>query len=256
MVTDIVSDDSTQAQALGKLGFIGYGSEELVKKEVGFFSYGSTNLPRPSQITLDLIGHGRADVYADIQGSIFGKAMYNSQAILDEIKRETRYSLDYEMQELIRTKRLSAKMQARIEAQASIDPSDFEEMRMPSREAARKMKMNAQELQRAMLSENASIFDNPDLLGMVRRSLEFGYLRETKTFNQFRGKDKIVNQVYSPILPYASRSAVDTEQAVMRSGDVFSPEGKILLGGDKVAAMEDISVRIRRRGRQSHVESI
>jgi len=36
----------------------------------------------------------------------------------------------------------------------------------------------------------------------------------------------------------------------MRSGDVFSPEGKILLGGDKVAAMEDIGVRIRRRGRQ------
>jgi len=76
-------------------------------------------------------------------------------------------------------------MQARIEAQASIDPNDFEEMRMPSREAAQRMKINAQELQRAMLSENTSIFDNPDLLGMVRRSLEFGYVRETKTFNEF-----------------------------------------------------------------------
>jgi len=185
MVTDIVSDNSTQAQALAKLGFIGYGSEELVKKELGFFSYGSTNLPRPSQITLDLIGHGRSDVYADIQGAIFGKAMYNSEAIRDEIRRETKYSLGHEMDELLRTKRLSPRMQARIEAQASIDPNDFEEMRMPSREAAQRMKINAQELQRAMLSENTSIFDNPDLLGMVRRSLEFGYVRETKTFNEF-----------------------------------------------------------------------
>jgi len=228
MVTDLISaeDSNSIVARLQKLGIIGVGSEELLKKEVSLAA-GQKLDQGITGITMQLsTGHGNELVGADVQALIFHREMYdpvNNPTLREEIKKRT-VSIQQELRDLQNGK-ISSRLRDRIERAVNIDPNDWENLRFASQGTARQYRQDALALQSALLRGKTKIQNIPELLKTASNMLKQDHFRIFKQMDivmpdGFR-RDAYLNL---PTLPFSQRNAIDTEERVSNSA------GRMILG--------------------------
>lgn len=238
MVADVLGPDSENVLELQKLGYIGVGSEELLKKEVSLGA--GSRIPNKNPITGITMqissGHGNELVNADIQGMIFHSDMYGpgNETIRGEIRKNAA-KIKQDLADL-KSGKISARIRDKIERGANIDVDDWANLRFSSRPAAIKFRSEAIDLQRAILSGEQSIQNIPGLLNRAQRLLTRDFFKTDRSFtNITKGGVAQTELLNLPILPFSQRNAIDTEARVSNAGD------EIVLGG-RFADRETIQV--------------
>lgn len=238
MVADVLGPDSENVLELQRLGYIGVGSEELLKKEVALGA--GSRIPNKNPITGITMqissGHGNELVNADIQGMIFHSDMYGpgNETIRGEIRKNTA-KIKQDLADL-KSGKITSRLRDKIERGANIDVDDWESLRFSHRQAAIKFRSEAIDLQRAILSGEQNIQNIPGLLSRAQKLLTRDFFKTDRSFTNITPggvvQDKLLNL---PILPFSQRNAIDTEVRVSNAGD------EIILGG-RFADRETIQV--------------
>lgn len=238
-VTDIM--DTNVTRALAKLGYIGAGSNELLKGEVTFGRVAAEGVPsRAGQaITMSMFsGHPNETVVADLQGLIFHREVYGSQ-LAKEI-RKTGEFLKSDLEEFATKGVITPRVRRNIERAASINPEDFESLHFKSYSSAARYRDNALQLQARILSgENPR--NIPELANQIVdiSSREF-YRGVAKTYQTVDGGREVTQSLSLPNLPFSHRSAIDTEfryatagqaPVIGEAGAQFSTKANISLAG-------------------------
>lgn len=238
MVADVLGPDSENVLELQRLRYIGVGSEELLKKEVGLAA--GSRIPNKNPITGITMqissGHGNELVNADIQGMIFHSDMYGpgNETIRSEI-RKNEAKIKQDLADL-KSGKISARIRDKIERGANIDVNDWDNLRFSSRQAAIKFRSEAIDLQRAILSGDQKIQNIPGLLKRAERMLTRDFFKTDRQYVNITKAGTAVNDFLNlPILPFSQRNAIDTEVRVSNAGD------EIILGG-RFADRETIQV--------------
>ncbi len=238
MVADILGPDSGNVLELQRLGYIGVGSEELLKKEVSLAAGSRVPNKNPiTGITMQISsGHGNELVNADIQGMIFHSDMYGpgNETIRGEI-RKNKAKIEQDLADL-RSGKITSRLRDKIERGANINVDDWENLRFSHRQAAIKFRSEAIDLQRAILSGEQKIQNIPGLLQRAQKLLTRDFYKSDRLYTDIKSTGKIMdNYLNLPILPFSQRNAIDTEVRVSNAGD------EIILGG-RFADRETIQV--------------
>jgi len=248
MVTDLISADDPNSivARLQKLGIIGVGSEELLKKEVSLAA-GQRLDQGITGITMQLsTGHGNELVGADVQGLIFHREMYdpvNNPTMREEIKKRTA-SIQEELNDLQRGK-ISSRLRDRIERAVNIDPSDWQNLRFSSQATATQYRQDALALQSALLRGQTKIQHIPELLKNASNMLKQDHFRIFKQMDIIT-RDNVMPNAYLnlPTLPFSQRNAIDTEDRVSNSagrmvlGDLVDDRKKIRTNIDGIGEVD------------------
>jgi len=195
-------------EMLSRFGVVGYGSEELFKKETLF---GRMTLPgesmiRGQAITLDPIGHfGEERVYADVQANIFHSAHMKRKTMID-MMRQNQQMWKEEIQEMLDTGVVPQRLLRKFEQQARLDVNMWEEYGFANRRLAERYRDEAMELMN-LIRNGAKPSELPELANRIMKQSHKSVIRET---TKAGGRVK----VYQPVLPMAQRQAVDTEGVV------------------------------------------
>jgi len=173
-MTDVIAyQDNKIVQRLLNLGYIGVGSEELLKKEVSFAA-GQRLEKGITGITMQIsAGHGQDLVASDVQGLIFHKEMYNPQnnpTLRDELRKQVR-GLEGELNDLKRGK-ISSRMREKITRGVNTDVSNWKNLRFKSRLSAERYRKDAIKLQQKLLMGEVKIQDIPDLMNTAANMLK------------------------------------------------------------------------------------
>ena len=239
MVTDVLSSENENVLELQKLGYVGVGSEELLKKEVALAA--GSRIPNKNPITGITMqissGHGNELVNADIQGLIFHSDMYGpgNEAIRGEIKKhEAKVRQDLAD---LKNGKITSRLRDKIERGANIDVDDWEGLRFSHRQAAIKFRSEAIDLQRAILSGEQEIQNIPGLLKRAQKLLTRDLYKQDRLYTNIARTGKVMDTYLNlPILPFSQRNAIDTEARVSNAGN------EIILGG-RFADRETIQVQ-------------
>ena len=239
MVADILGPDSGNVLELQRLGYIGVGSEELLKKEVSLAAGSRVPNKNPiTGITMQISsGHGNELVNADIQGMIFHSDMYGpgNETIRGEI-RKNEAKVRQDLADL-KNGKITSRLRDKIERGANIDVDDWEGLRFSHRQAAIKFRSEAIDLQRAILSGEQEIQNIPGLLKRAQKLLTRDLYKQDRLYTNIARTGKVMDTYLNlPILPFSQRNAIDTEARVSNAGN------EIILGG-RFADRETIQVQ-------------
>lgn len=188
-------------------GFLGYGSEELLKDETLFarlLGVEPSGIRAGQAITMEPRAHAGAERFvADVQANVFHSEMFQDQATLKQLRMNLD-EVNKEVSDMIVRGHVSKKMINRFKEQAMIDVEDWEAAGFKSKSVAMQFRANAEEILNFILSGG-----RPD---------EFPKFAN-KIINQaakdvFRTTIKRGRPVYQPVLPFAQRQSVDTEDVI------------------------------------------
>jgi hypothetical protein len=239
-VTDIMDTDVTRA--LAKLGYIGAGSNELLKGEVTLGRAAAEGLsPGAGQaVTMSMFsGRPNEAVVADLQGLIFHREVYGSQ--LAKEVRKTRQFLESDLEQFKSSGTITSRVKRSIDRAASISVDDWENLNFKSYSNAARYRDNALQLQSRLLSgENPR--NIPELANqIVDISAREHYRGIAKQYRTIGANGREVTETLSlPNLPFSNRSAIDTEfryatagqsPAIGEAGAEFSTKANISLKG-------------------------
>jgi hypothetical protein len=210
-------------QRLARLGYIGAGSTELLKKEISFARLaapGSEELgPHVGQqITMQINkGHGRDMVYSEPQAMLFHREQYgedfarqvgeSAQVLEGEIKN---------ISEGIVSERLRRSILN--DATLDVEGMDLETLveRFGSRENAVRIRTNAKNLQQVLSSGNVRVNEIPEVANQLLNQAQRDAFRTGKTYKRFVGGKVQDMPIFNYAMPYAQRQAIDTEGRVSR----------------------------------------
>jgi hypothetical protein len=161
MVSDVLAaEKGNNVYELQRLGYIGVGSEELLKSEVSLAAGKRIPGRNPiSTITMQLsTGHGNEMINADIQGLIFHKQMYGpgNDVIRGEISKNAK-QIQQDIEEFRRGK-ISSRLRDKVQRGANIDVENWESLRFSSRSSAVKFRQEAIELQANILRRRTGAY--------------------------------------------------------------------------------------------------
>lgn len=215
---------------LARLGFIGAGSTELLKKEISFARLtapGSEELgPHVGQqITMQInTGHGRDMVYSEPQAMIFHREQYG-QDFARQVN-ESAQVLEGEIKN-ISEGIVSERLRRSILNDAALDVEgmDLETLveRFGSRENAIRIRTNARNLQTVLSSGNVRVNEIPEVANQLLNQAQRDAFRTGKTYKRFVGGQVKDMPIFNYAMPYAQRQAIDTEGRISRgvSGKVL-----------------------------------
>lgn len=233
LVDDTGAAVTSKAYRLGQLGYWGAGSHALNKGEVSFariLAPGSDGLgPNAGQaLTMNLVvGETPDRVYSDIQGMIFHRDEYLGAQ--EQITRNVD-QLEKEINLIMKEGKISHSVRQTIARDAAIDLDAWQQMELPSRRAAERMKAQAMELQQTLMRGDIKVNEIPDLANKLLRYAQRSTFRERGSYKVYEGGSVREVPLLHALMPYSQRSGVDTEGRVSRGlGD------KIL--GEKVSAL-------------------
>ena len=210
---------------LARLGYIGAGSTELLKKEISFgrlAAPGSEELgPHVGQqITMNInTGHGRDMVYSEPQAVIFHREQYGK-----EFKRQVQESAEVLKGEIENISKgiVSERMRRSILSDAALDLEgmDAETLveRFGSRENAVRIRTTARNLQQMLSSGQVKVNEIPELANQLLKQAQREAFVTKKTYKRYVGGKVDDIDVFNYVMPYAQRQAIDTEGAVSRRG--------------------------------------
>ena len=213
-------------QRLGRLGYVGAGSTELLKKEISFgrlAAPGSEELGRNvgQQITMNIsTGHGRDMVYSEPQAMIFHREQYGQ-----DFQRQVSESAEALKAEIknISDGIVSERMRRSIISDAALDvegmdPTTLVE-RFGSKQNALDIRTTARNLQQHLSSGTVRVNEIPELANELLKQAQREAFRTGKTYRAFRpGQNNVDVEIFNFAMPYAQRQAIDTEGAVSRRG--------------------------------------
>jgi hypothetical protein len=210
-------------QRLARLGFIGAGSTELLKKEISFARLaapGSEELgPHVGQqITMQInTGHGRDMVYSEPQAMIFHREQYGQ-----DFRRQVNESaqvLEGEIQN-ISEGIVSERLRRSILNDAGLDLEgmDIETLveRFGSRENAIRIRTNARNLQQVLSSGSVRVNEIPEVANQLLNQAQRDAFRTGKTYRKFVNGKVQDMPIFNYAMPYAQRQAIDTEGRISR----------------------------------------
>jgi hypothetical protein len=210
-------------ERLARLGYMGAGSTELLKKEISFARLaapGSEELgPHVGQqITMNInTGHGRDMVYSEPQAMLFHREQYgedfarqvgeSAQVLEGEIKNIS----DGIVSERLRRSILN-------DATLDLEGMDIETLveRFGSRENAVRIRANAKNLQQVLSSGNVRVNEIPEVANQLLNQAQRDAFRTGKTYKRFVGGKVQDMPIFNYAMPYAQRQAIDTEGRVSR----------------------------------------
>jgi hypothetical protein len=210
-------------QRLARLGYMGAGSTELLKKEISFARLaapGSEELgPHVGQqITMQINkGHGRDMVYSEPQAMLFHREQYgedfarqvseSAQVLEGEIKN---------ISEGIVSERLRRSILN--DATLDVEGMDLETLveRFGSRENAVRIRTNAKNLQQVLSSGSVRVNEIPEVANQLLNQAQRDAFRTGKTYKRFVGGKVQDMPIFNYAMPYAQRQAIDTEGRVSR----------------------------------------
>lgn len=195
-------------------GYIGYGSQELLKNETLFARflgiYEGQTVRSGQAITMDPMHHGGAErVMADVQANIFHSEFFQDQETLKMI-RHNMDQVNQEIDAMINTGVVSKKLITRFQQQAGLDVEAWEALGFESRGVAERFRSSAQEVLNFLMSGGRPD-EIPSFANKIIRQAAKDVFR---TVTKRQGQSKI----YQPVLPFATRQAVDTEGVVSERG--------------------------------------
>ena len=221
-VADLVSSPITKL--LERLGFFGAGSNELFKSEISFARF--VGVPgreavlganAGQQFTMEIFtGHGSDRVLTEPQAMIFHREMYGSH--FGKQVEEIAAKLDLEVKN-IKEGKVSERLKRSIMQDANIDidgGSDNLIERFGSRANAIRIRNEARELQRIILSRDFKLVEMPEILNKLVEQAQRNAFRNNKTYKVFAGGQVQDRSVFNLEMPYAQRNAIDTEERHMR----------------------------------------
>jgi len=253
VVTDIIGGSLAEGyEKLGLLGVIpaeGYKSDVIFGGSKGFSDLLGPNAGR--QITFEFSGssHGAESVYDEAQARIFHGEAYGPE-YLDDVKSVIKTAKS-EIEEL-KSGKISESLRASIGRDANIDIESSEVIERLGRAGAIKVRDAARELQIILANPNLKVNEIPDLLNRLADQVAMTYFKtdQRSVYNTGLGRRTMVN-TYKPLLPNATRTAVDTESRAAQS------TGRaIILGGDKNLGGVDAMKTIELGGENSDMLNI
>lgn len=237
MVSDIVSSEKPGAAALLNLGYVGAGSEELLKKEVSLGA--GSRIPGKTPVTGITMqmssGRGNELVNADIQGLIFQGDMYD-----DQIRKDIRSNVVRVRQDLadLKTGKINSRIRDKLERGANIDVNDWDNLRFTNRSIAQKFKTEAIELQSLILRGEQNIQDIPGLLGRATKLLTQDVFKTDRQYTSIGASGARETYLNLPILPFSQRNSIDTEVRISNTGD------EIILGSKNTSDRATVQVKV------------
>ncbi|MFZ4104981.1 hypothetical protein [Flavobacterium sp.] len=210
---------------LAKLGFMGAGSTELLKKEVSFarLSAPGSEALGPNvgqQISMQIQpGHGRDMVYSEPQAMIFHREQYGKDFV-DQVTENTQI-FKQEIQN-IKAGVVSDRLRRSIlnDANLDIEGMDIETLveRFGSRESAVRTKATARDLINVLSSGKVKVNEIPEIANQLLNQAQRDAFRNPKTYRKFVGGKVQDMPIYNFAMPYAQRQAIDTEGSMSRRG--------------------------------------
>ena len=211
-------------QRLARLGYMGAGSAELLKKEVSFarLSAPGSEALGPhlgQQITMQInTGHGRDMVYSEPQAMLFHGKQYG-----EDFARQVSESSEILQGEIDNISKgiVSERLRRSIlnDATLDVDGMDPETLveRFGSRENAVRIRTNAKNLQEVLSSGRVRVNEIPEVANQLLNQAQREAFRTGKVYRRFvGGKVKDDMPIFNYAMPYAQRQAIDTEGRVSR----------------------------------------
>ena len=211
-------------QRLARLGYMGAGSAELLKKEVSFarLSAPGSEALGPhlgQQITMQInTGHGRDMVYSEPQAMLFHGKQYG-----EDFARQVSESSEILQGEIDNISKgiVSERLRRSILNDATLDVDGMDPQtlveRFGSRENAVRIRTNAKNLQEVLSSGRVRVNEIPEVANQLLNQAQREAFRTGKVYRRFvGGKVKDDMPIFNYAMPYAQRQAIDTEGRVSR----------------------------------------
>lgn len=211
-------------QRLARLGYMGAGSAELLKKEVSFarLSAPGSEALGPhvgQQITMQInTGHGRDMVYSEPQAMLFHGKQYG-----EDFARQVSESSEILQGEIDNISKgiVSERLRRSILNDATLDVDGMDPQtlveRFGSRENAVRIRTNAKNLQEVLSSGRVKVNEIPEVANQLLNQAQREAFRTGKVYRRFvGGKVKDDMPIFNYAMPYAQRQAIDTEGRVSR----------------------------------------